>query len=107
VILPWPPSVNSYWRTYQGRMIISREGREFRKKVMGLRPPQFGSQRLSVRVLAYPPDRRRRDLDNLLKALCDSLCHAGAYDDDSQIDEIVIRRMDELGGFVDVTIEGI
>ena len=30
---PWPPSVNKYWRTFQGRMIISAEGRSYRKAV--------------------------------------------------------------------------
>ena len=29
--LPWPPSVNRYWRTFQGRMIISADGRAYRK----------------------------------------------------------------------------
>ena len=33
-----------------------------------------------------PPDRRRRDLDNLYKCLFDALGHAGVYEDDSQID---------------------
>ena len=31
--LPWPPSMNTYWRTFQGRMIISAKGREYRKAV--------------------------------------------------------------------------
>ena len=41
---------------------------------------------------AYPPDRRRRDLDNLLKCTQDSLAHAGVYEDDSQIDVLVVVR---------------
>ena len=49
-------------------------------------------QRLKFEVLAMPKDRRRRDLDNLLKVLCDALESAGVFKNDSQIDEIVIKR---------------
>jgi crossover junction endodeoxyribonuclease RusA len=39
---------------------------------------------LAVEVEIYPPDLRRRDLDNLQKAVLDALAHGGAYVDDSQ-----------------------
>lgn len=48
--------------------------------------------RLSVEIDAHPPDRRRRDLDNLQKPLLDALEYAGVYEDDSQIDRLVSRR---------------
>ena len=32
------------------------------------------------------------DLDNRIKALLDALEHAGVYEDDEQVDEIVVRR---------------
>ncbi len=41
--------------------------------------------RLTLTATFHPPDNRRRDLDNLMKLLQDSLQHAGLYDDDSQI----------------------
>jgi crossover junction endodeoxyribonuclease RusA len=92
--LPWPPSMNHYWRNFNGRAIISREGREFRKRVMawlfGWKQPLTG--RLSVRIDVNPPDNRRRDLDNLLKPMLDALQHAGVYEDDSQIDSLTITR---------------
>jgi crossover junction endodeoxyribonuclease RusA len=43
---------------------------------------------------AFPPDRRRRDLDNIQKPVLDALQHAGVYEDDSQIDLLVTRRRD-------------
>tara|TARA_Y100000034_G_scaffold125065_1_gene174149 strand:+ start:871 stop:1110 length:240 start_codon:yes stop_codon:yes gene_type:complete len=49
-------------------------------------------QRLKLEVLAMPKDKRRRDLDNLLKILCDALESAGVFKNDSQIDEIIIKR---------------
>lgn len=47
---------------------------------------------LAVHVTVHPPDRRRRDLDNAMKALLDALAHGGAYEDDSQIDRLEIVR---------------
>ena len=55
------------------------------------KPPIKG--RLALCMDAFPPDRRRRDLDNLQKAPLDSLEHAGVYENDSQIDLLVTRRM--------------
>jgi crossover junction endodeoxyribonuclease RusA len=61
--------------------------------------------RLSVSILAYPPDRRKRDLDNVLKSLLDALMHAGVYSDDSQIDKLTISRNKPLDGRVIVSID--
>ncbi|NBW23084.1 MAG: RusA family crossover junction endodeoxyribonuclease, partial [Caulobacteraceae bacterium] len=41
---------------------------------------------------AFPPDKRKRDLDNVLKSLLDALTHANVWDDDSQIDDLRIYR---------------
>ena len=86
--LPFPPSINHYYRRVGPRTLISREGRRFRRAVClllatsGVRPV---SGPLEVRIDLYPPDRRRRDVDNSQKALLDALQHGGAYHDDSQI----------------------
>lgn len=91
--LPWPPSVNHYWRNVRGRTLISRQGRDYRAMVEKLAAGlKANNGRLSVTITAHPPDRRRRDLDNLLKAPLDAMCHAGLYADDSQIDRIEVRR---------------
>ena len=114
--LPWPPSVNHYWRSVRigraVRVLISKAGRQYRKAVAaavrerwpGLSVPT--SHRLSVRISAVSPDRRSRDLDNLPKALFDALTHAGVWVDDSQIDFYSIeRRGFARGGWVDLKIE--
>jgi crossover junction endodeoxyribonuclease RusA len=56
---------------------------------------------------AYPPDHRRRDIDNLIKATADALQHAGVYEDDSQVDLLVVRRCepDRPRGHVEVRVE--
>lgn len=95
--LPWPPSVNNYYRHVGFRVMISREGRKYRRMVVSrLGGCKKLSGRLSLYGEFYPPDRRRRDLDNLLKSLQDSLVNAGAMEDDSQIKELHIKMMDPL-----------
>lgn len=93
--LPFPPSQNHYWRRVGSRMLISRAGRAFRQQVctiLALQHVRLLSGRLLVEIEAFPPDARRRDLDNLQKALLDALQHGGAYQDDSQIDRLTIQR---------------
>ena len=93
--LPFPPSVNHYYRRVGPRTLISREGRAYREKVCsvlrGLGITELPG-RLAMVIDAFPPDRRRRDLDNMQKSLLDSLEKGGAYKDDSQIDLLAIRR---------------
>jgi len=93
--LPYPPSVNLYWRFTGGRPLISREGRAYRRKVCSILArigvePMDGE--LAIEIVIYPPDRRRRDVDNVLKSLLDSLEKGGAYHNDSQIKRLLIER---------------
>ena len=109
--LPWPPSVNRYWRTFQGRMIISAEGRSYRKAVADQVLIQRGAKhyegKLRVTIEARRPDRRRRDLDNLLKAVLDSLTHAGVWVDDGLIVDLRIYWADSIGGMLKVKVSEI
>ncbi len=106
--LPFPPSVNHYWRRVGPRTLISRGGRRYRQDVtrrLRSRSVLTLRGRLHVHVIACPPDRRRRDLDNLQKALLDAMQHGGAYLDDSQIDRLDVERGPVVrGGKVIVTI---
>ena len=108
VKLPWPPSANQAYRMVNNRMLKSKPFREYVKALRGTRSFDFGESRLSVTLLVYPPDKRRRDLDNLGKVLCDSLQSAGYFKDDSQIDELIFKRMEVSGGgYVEAKIEKI
>jgi len=107
--LPYPPSVNHYYRHVGRRTLISREGRRFRDRVvailasMGIRPVDGP---VELRIEVYPPDRRRRDLDNAMKAIWDSLEHGGAYHDDSQVTKVTAEMLDPApGGRVIVRLE--
>jgi len=108
--LQYPPSLNRYYRTVKGRILISKAGREYRNHVVckyGQTAPAL-TGRLAVVINVYPPDNRRRDLDNLCKRLLDALQHAGIYEDDSQIDKLTIERkgVGKPGG-VDVLVRTI
>lgn len=110
--LPWPPSVNTYWRKWKNRMVISGEGRAFRASTLELMYFQCVIKeltgRLAVTIDAYPPDKRVRDLDNILKSLLDAMQHAGLYKDDSQIDRLTIERREiEKPGKVRVNVREI
>ena len=107
--LPWPPSINHYWRHTKNGHYISQEGINYRKIIKYLCLKYRGifneNDRLSVKIDAYPPDKRRRDLDNVLKSLLDSLQHADIYKDDNQIDYLAIKRVSELSSKVIVEIK--
>lgn len=84
----FPPSANHYWRKFQNRMVVSKEGKQYQQYVAGMIQslgiePITGA--IAVYKIAYCPDMRRRDLDNLNKVLYDSCTKAGLWSDDSFI----------------------
>lgn len=102
--LPFPPSTNHIWRHFRGRTVLSAAGRRFRQQVCAIlnaaavRPMEG---KLCCSVTVYPPDRRRRDIDNLLKSLLDALQRGGAFPDDSQIVWLItVKATPVVGGRV-------
>jgi len=104
--LPWPPSSNRYYRNVGHRTLISKDGRAYKEQVALLAIEQLGiplralEGNVTLRVELFPPDRRRRDIDNHAgKALLDSLQHAGVLQDDSQVVELhAVMRPPERRG---------
>jgi crossover junction endodeoxyribonuclease RusA len=60
---------------------------------------------IKVEILAYRPDNRKRDLDNLLKAVLDGMAKGMIYEDDAQIKDLRIKWADTIGGMLKVKIE--
>ena len=105
--LPFPPSLNHYWRKDRNGMHISEEGKRYLSQVRQLallngrgdteyslkvlRQPEL-KQRLMVRASFFCPDNMKRDLDNLFKVIFDCLTKAGVWQDDSQVFEIKAKK---------------
>jgi crossover junction endodeoxyribonuclease RusA len=97
VYLDWPPTVNNFHTVAKGRKVTSAKGRAWKdEQLIQMRMQKIPHQdhgRVAISIQAAPPDRRRRDLDNLLKPILDVLVEYGAIPDDSHIDELHIRRV--------------
>lgn len=107
LILPFPPSVNGYWRQtpagyYGGRRQpamtrISARGRAYRAAVVNACAGQgvAGLQLtgpLAIEWVMQAPTRATRDVDNYAKAMLDALVHAGVLADDKHIDDLRVVR---------------
>lgn len=98
--LPFPPSVNHYWRhvvlgkppKQRVTTLISAPGRKYTASVGVEANRQHAcvgiSSHVAMTVLLSPPDRRRRDVDNYAKSLLDSLVKAGVLADDSLVRDL-------------------
>lgn len=129
--LPYPPSVNHYWQSKAirskktGRWMVlkflSKRAKTFRTECQAKVHAQLGKPpRLRCRLAVivhehYGPqegsDRTHdvaQDIDNCLKPLFDALEWCRVYDNDSQIDELlVIKKRRAAVGRVEVTIKTI
>ena len=91
--LPIAISENQYRRYVPGcnHPVICAAGRKFHELVKH-RFIESGQRKIggpvAVMLEFYPPDRRKRDLDNQFKCLFDSIVKAGCIDDDSCIQEL-------------------
>jgi crossover junction endodeoxyribonuclease RusA len=108
--LPFPPSMNTYWRNFRGRTVLSKAGRQFKADVadyiVNNNIPKFGDRKLKVTMILRPRDKRKVDIDNRIKAVFDSLEDAGVFDDDFQIDHLEMIRGEPIkGGLIRVLIE--
>lgn len=113
IALPYPPTTGNHTakRGKHGHYTDPAITR-YRWDVAVIARQQGAAKRLdgSLRVVAEisPPDRRRRDLDNVFKVVADALTHAGVWLDDHQIDDLRLIRMPPVReGLVSVSVEEI
>lgn len=104
--IPYPPTVNSYWITrsiknkQSGKIIKtvtrSEKVKKYHEDVFYLLKSQniksLLTQKLRLDLHVFPPDHKKRDLDNVCKAILDALQHAGIYDDDFKIWKLTVER---------------
>lgn len=112
--LSWPPSVNSYKKV--GKLTRTKTGKLYQPKVNSPETNRFyfevwgrilalnakegvkfvysSTISLEVTIDLYPPDNRRRDIDNGIKIIFDSLQRGGLIEDDFQIARLLVTRRD-------------
>ena len=96
-LLGLPPTVNHMYRTGARSRYKTLEVREYQQYVVNkLREEWSGQQtmkgRIEMRLTFQTNNRRRWDIDNRVKALQDCLSLAGVIRDDSQVDELYVKR---------------
>ena len=85
-------SVNKYYRTWRGKVLISKEGREFKKKVdLLLHNYEKVYGKIKLTIILYFKDKRKRDLDNYNKVLIDCLKNK-LFEDDDQIYQLYMEK---------------
>lgn len=98
--LPYPPTINHYLKRSGSKTYLSAQARGFRCRVkiawMEAGRPSFekGSC-LKLELYIYHPDKRRRDISNLIKITEDAM-QGYLFDDDYNIFELHVYRMPEL-----------
>ncbi len=126
--LPYPPSVNHYKKL--GRLGTTRSGKIYQPRVNtdatnrfyyeawvicrqtmaseGLSQPLGEEIALGVSIDLHPPDKRKRDIDNGIKIILDSLERGGLIKNDNQIARLLVRRRNIIDqGQIIVTVTGI
>lgn len=110
LVIPFlPPSVNACYRTVGKKVVKSAKLRAFEQDMLRVfddiessgEQLSCSKKKLAVTIYFHIKGKRNIDLDNLLKALLDSL-EGVLFEDDSQITEI--HAFKESGALVNQTI---
>lgn len=102
LLLPYPPSVNSYWGFKGHKRFLTKKAVDFKNEVayrfLLSKYVGYGGIPLHLKVALHPPDNRVRDIDNCLKSLLDAMCQAGMFTDDCQIQKLEIEKSKPVKG---------
>lgn len=108
-LLPYPPSVNRLWRFSRGRMYRTATYTDwidtaYRNLLEQIEPPQF-ADKVRVTIHVGFPDKRKRDIDNLIKPVLDLIERADVVDNDFLVRDLRICESDDVSNGLMVTIE--
>lgn len=102
LVLPFPPQTNNMYTVARGRKILSSDARAYKEEAGWKLKGQFTGNpiqhRVRVTMVLYPPCRRRRDIDNHIKIVFDSITAAGIWIDDEQVDCLTVTRGEVIKG---------
>ena len=106
VTLPFPPSLNNLYNTVmKGRKpvrVLGKRAVGYRADCLlalnGVPKVDWGDSRVVIEISLYPPDERKRDVDNYGKSLIDALVCHGYLPDDSRVVKVSIEMLDVVRG---------
>ena len=110
IILPWPtsdlsPNARGHWAIKARAKKAYRTACAAQARSQGL--GRIYAEQLHLKITFVPPNRRARDLDNLLASLksgLDGLCDVLGVDDSKWSIEIS-KADDRIGGFVEIEVK--
>lgn len=101
ITLPWPPSTNTSYATYNNRRIKSQKARNYTQTIQTLLHAHPTWQQttqtitptstIHINIQLHPPDKRKRDINNHDKILIDAIFQT-LNADDSQITSLTITK---------------
>ncbi len=107
LILPFPPLDNHYYTVSGGRKRLSKKSRVYIKEVMyTVRPDYTMTERVIMSITPHHSARYHYDIGNCIKCIGDILEKIKAYENDSQVDKIIICRgvVEKNNGYVDIEL---
>lgn len=118
--LPLPPSINQQYATVNGRRVLSKASRTYKKDVgkavrrlraEGVIPAALVAALregfVGLFIDFYFETPRRRDLDGGLKITQDAICDALGVNDNRVVDVHLVKRIDPLRPHIEVELEAI
>ena len=118
--LPLPPGINQQYATVNGRRVLSKTSRAYKKQVgkalRRLRATGIISDTLVAALRQgfvglfidfYFETPLRRDLDGGLKITQDAICDALGVNDNRVVDVHLVKRIDPLRPRIEVELEAI
>lgn len=104
LIFPYPPTINHIYSRGKHGVYLKPHVKAYReicywqlsafntKTVISAMATNVINARIKLTIKVYFPDKRRRDLDNILKATLDTLVYCKVIDDDSLIEELHVIK---------------
>lgn len=106
----FPPTVNHMYINARGRRFRSKECKDYQEYVED-EISRYGAQewpflgRVALTLIFTAPDKRRWDISNRIKSIEDCLARGGVIKDDSQVDELIIKRIYGTEAKTDLILE--
>ncbi|WP_257228038.1 RusA family crossover junction endodeoxyribonuclease [Acinetobacter sp. YH12073] len=89
-----PPSVNNYWIKGKNKTNrLSLRAKHFNAVMKRFINPCGYGGKVQVDIQFAPPDRKIRDIDNIVKPIFDSLSKCGLILDDKQVEKLTVERL--------------